>query len=316
MPTLSSDLEAVARIANLDFSALRRVLRSNLQRETKAFLWHVLNYQRLSQDYTFKVKTRYDGWFFGNTNDSIGAMVYYFGTWEPAISEYVARSLRPGDVFIDVGANQGWYTVLASSLIGAAGRIVAIEASSTIFQALQRNCAINRCSSATLVHAGAWSTKGEAPLYPGPNSNMGQTSFCPEQMKHKSAATEVVTVKPLDDLVPEELWRDVRLVKIDVEGGEWEVVQGMGRMLATLREGVEFILEVTPRVVWKRGHQAEEILEPFRRQGFNVYRVPNEYEVDFYLDFIAQGAKKPARYDEPIVERCDLILSRRDCAFL
>jgi len=90
----------------------------------------------------------------------------------------------------------------------------------------------------------------------------------------------------------------------------------MGRMLATLREGVEFILEVTPRVVWKRGHQAEEILEPFRRQGFNVYRVPNEYEVDFYLDFIAQGAKKPARYDEPIVERCDLILSRRDCAFL
>ncbi len=280
MPTLSSDLEAVARIANLDFSALRRVLRSNLQRETKAFLWHVLNYKRLSQDYTFKVKTRYDGWFFGNTNDSIGAMVYYFGTWEPAISEYVARSLRP------------------------------------IFQALQRNCSINRCSSATLVHAGAWSTKGEAPLYPGPNSNMGQTSFCPEQMKHKSPATEVVTVKPLDDLVPEELWRDVRLVKIDVEGGEWEVVQGMGRMLATLREGVEFILEVTPRVVWKRGHQAEEILEPFRRQGFNVYRVPNEYEVDFYLDFIAQGAKKPAKYDEPIVERCDLILSRRDCAFL
>ena len=249
MRTLSSDLKAVARIANLDFSALRRVLRSNLQKETKAFLWHVLNYKRLSQDYAFKVKTRYDGWFFGNTNDSIGAMVYYFGTWEPAISEYVARALGPGDVFIDVGANQGWYTVLASSLIGPTGRIVAIEASSSIFQALQRNCSINRCSSATLVHAGAWSTKGEAPLYPGPNSNMGRTSFCPE-MQHKSAATEVVTVKPLDDLVPEELWRNVRLVKIDVEGGEREVVQGMGRMLATLREGVEFILGLKLHQEW------------------------------------------------------------------
>jgi len=221
----------------LDFSALRRVLRSNLQRETKAFLWHVLNYKRLSQDYTFKVKTRYDGWFFGNTNDSIGAMVYYFGTWEPAISEYVARSLRLGDVFIDVGANQGWYTVLASSLIGAAGRIVAIEASSTIFQALQRNCSINRCSNATLVHAGAWSTKGEAPLYPGPNSNMGQTSFCPEQMKHKSAATEVVTVKPLDDLVPEELWRDVRLVKMTWRVGSGRLCKAWGACLPRCGRG-------------------------------------------------------------------------------
>ena len=63
----------------------------------------------------------------------------FFGVWEPVITKYVADNLREGDVFIDVGADMGYYTILASRCVGASGKVFAVEASGGTYAKLLKN---------------------------------------------------------------------------------------------------------------------------------------------------------------------------------
>src|SRR6188768_1262234 len=53
--------------------------------------------------------------------DQIQSRIYFFGIWEPEISDYIAKNLAAGDCFIDVGANVGYFSLLAASIVGNAG---------------------------------------------------------------------------------------------------------------------------------------------------------------------------------------------------
>ena len=56
--------------------------------------------------------------YVGNTKDLLGLMVNLFGVWEPNLSTFLQRRLEPGDTFVDVGANSGWFTAMGASLVG------------------------------------------------------------------------------------------------------------------------------------------------------------------------------------------------------
>jgi protein-L-isoaspartate O-methyltransferase len=60
-------------------------------------------------------------------------MIFHFGIWEPEISYLTIELLDEGDVYVDVGANIGYDTLLASSLVGSSGKVVSIEAAPAIF---------------------------------------------------------------------------------------------------------------------------------------------------------------------------------------
>lgn len=74
-------------------------------------------------------RTRFGATFAVDTQDLIQRYLYLFGVWEPHMTRWLQRRLKPGDVFVDVGANIGYYSILASRLVGARGKVVAIEAS-------------------------------------------------------------------------------------------------------------------------------------------------------------------------------------------
>src|SRR6266545_4932566 len=62
------------------------------------------------------------------TDDLIQGYIYLFGVWEPNITDWIRRTLLPGDTFVDVGSNIGYYSTLAARLVGSAGSVVAIDA--------------------------------------------------------------------------------------------------------------------------------------------------------------------------------------------
>jgi hypothetical protein len=82
-----------------------------------------------------------------NLKDFIQFHIFHFGVWEPDVSSVVEQNLTPGDVFVDIGANIGYDTLLGSLRVGATGKVVAIEASPRTFALLQRNLEINKTSS-------------------------------------------------------------------------------------------------------------------------------------------------------------------------
>jgi FkbM family methyltransferase len=264
------------------------------------FAWH---------SHDFVASTVFQSKIAGNTGDLIQQCIYYFGLWEPYLTHWIARRLARGDTFIDVGANIGYFALLASRRVGSSGAVVAIEASPRTFRALRENLARNRAGNVRAVNVAASGSPGVLRLFRGPKHNIGETTTLPQPDFELECEVEAAPLSAI--LRPEEV-RKARLVKIDVEGAEWSVVAGMGPLLRSCPPRLEFIVEVHPEYLAQQGRRPQDILEVFREAGFHAYQL----EKDLILFGAPSGraARKASRLREPfsIEEETDLVFSRRD----
>jgi FkbM family methyltransferase len=210
----------------------------------------------------------------------ISRTILYFGFWEPNNSALIGSILKPGDVFVDVGANIGYYTLLGSSLVGAKGRVISIEASPAIFAQLQENSAMNGASNVRLVNHAVSDSVGELPLYGGTRWNRGASSTTVHEFDQEPEAS--VAAAPLDALLSKHEMEHIALIKIDIEGGELPVLR---RLLDTLdKYPSEFMVlaELAPQVSQDR---LRVVFDRFLAAGFRAFAVENEYDADWYLNW-------------------------------
>jgi FkbM family methyltransferase len=171
----------------------------------------------------------------------------YFGgvAWEPQTTACVTRRLGKGGVFVDVGANHGYFTVLAAALVGSAGRVVAFEPNPIVIDQLRTHVRLNDFTArvTTVQAALADAPHDDAPLFvstePG-NSGLSSLVAAPSYVKNgwlSPDRTVPVRVDTFDRWFQSSGLRRVDLVKIDVEGAEDRVVAGMAATLASGRIG-------------------------------------------------------------------------------
>jgi len=245
-----------------------------------------------------------------DTSDFIQRFLYLFRVWEPSLTAFISRRLDEGDAFLDVGANLGYYTLLASSRVGPRGAVVAVEASPEIFALLEANLARNDVSNVRPLNVAAGAEEGVLPLFSGPDDNLAETTTLPE-----SGFEPVCDVRssPLDDVLrPDEAAR-LRLVKMDVEGAEYDALRGMQRLLEGGRRDLELIVEVNRWPSGKPGSRAEDIIGFLARFGFHAYCVKNDYE---YESYAARSVEPPKRLAGPPTGLADVVFSRCDAAAL
>lgn len=173
----------------------------------------------------------------------------YFGgaVYEPATTDVFVRTLEPGHVFVDIGANHGYFTVLAASLVGPTGRVAAFEPNPRVFDQLETHVRMNHFEDRVSLESCALADRPEdrARLYVSQvASNSGLSSLSPnaaalEQRDLTESATVAVTVNTFDRWLETTTLLEQRdaidLVKIDVEGAEARVIAGMARSLAAGR---------------------------------------------------------------------------------
>jgi FkbM family methyltransferase len=148
---------------------------------------------------------------------------YAFGTSEPAVQAFLAEWLRPGDVFYDVGANVGFFTLLAARLVEPEGRVYAFEPVPANVSALKENVSLNALSNVQIVEAAVAEETGTALL-----AVQGSlTSRLASDSEPLAADAIRVAVVSLDDAVQRRGFRSPRVVKIDAEGSELAVLRGM-----------------------------------------------------------------------------------------
>lgn len=245
--------------------------------------------------------------------DLIATYLYLFGTWEPDLAAFVRRRLRPGDTFVDVGANIGCITALASRLVGPRGTVVAIEPSPPIIAALQETVARNDLLNVRIVAAAVSDRDHELPLFAGPSSNIGKTTT----VAHGGSLREQGRVRaaPLGSLVTREQLATARLIKIDVEGAEDRALAGMVASVDALASDAELLVELSPQWWSGQGLRPIDVLRPFLDRGFHVYRLPNDYRAWRYLwprDVEAPRRLRDLAVLNRRVARLDLVLSRSD----
>lgn len=247
--------------------------------------------------------------------DLIQMYLHVFGVWEPDLTAYLERALAPGDAMIDVGANVGYFSLVALRRVGADGCVASIEASPRIVRQLETTMTLNGApANVRIVPRAASDAAGTLSIYAGPAHNLGLTTSV--ATRGMTAEAEVPT-DTLDALLTDDEIARARIVKIDVEGGEPAVIAGMAGFLARSRDDVEILLEVSPEWWAERDRRPDEVLRPLLDAGFHAYELPNSYWPWRYL--WPRDVRPPVRVTRPLtarVKRLDLVLSRRDVANL
>ncbi len=151
---------------------------------------------------------------------------YLLGTAERPVQEALARYIKPGTVFYDIGANLGFFTVIGAKLVGPAGRVYAFEPVAENAETLRRNIALNHFDHVTVFEKAVSCSSGVGELLLVPDAG-GATLSSTGTVPSEITGTTSVDLVSLDDLVASQMVPPPAVVKIDVEGAEWEVLQGM-----------------------------------------------------------------------------------------
>jgi FkbM family methyltransferase len=265
-------------------------------RAGKQALWERVVWPRLAWEWhEFTARTRFGARISGRTDEFLEQYLYYFGIWEPDISRAVAERLRPGDAFIDVGANIGYYALLASKLVGPSGQVVAIERSPDLFAALTAHLRLNGAVNVRGVQVAASDQPGSFSLVRGPSEFRGLT-----RVAAPGTTVESVDAQPLSALVSQEEFARVRLVKIDVEGAETAVVDGLIPLLASARPDLELLVEL-------HGRSGEGVVRTLRARGFEALRLENDYTARACIERHAPRVLEPVA--EPIDYECNVLFT-------
>jgi FkbM family methyltransferase len=216
--------------------------------------------------------------FRANTADYLPSVVRVFGRWEPALTTFLCNRLSPGRVFVDVGANVGWFELWAAPLVGPQGTVVAIEPSPAIFDQLKGQVSRNGLSNVRLVDEAVGAADGWVRIVDGPAWNSGQTATAVDVERPGT-----VVSRPLHEILTADEIRRCRIVKIDVEGGEFAVVRGIGPVLDELSADAEIVVEVNAARA-DSSKDAAELWATFTERGYHAYALPNDYTAGFLRD--------------------------------
>jgi FkbM family methyltransferase len=262
--------------------------------------------------------------FFGaslqvDARDDCGRFIYYFGLWEPPLTAWIQSHLKSGDCFVDVGANIGYFSVLASPLVGSTGRVVSIEAIPKTFSVLNRNLLANRLNNTRSLNIAVWDKEEVLTFFVPSDIISGVSTVMPERVKKRETLAQedvlsvpcCVSAAPLSALLSKDEIKAARIIKIDVEGAEEQVTLGLGSILQSGRSDLEVVMEVSTRAF-------DNIISFFRHHGFFPYHMPNDYSIVSYLAGRPPAQVKLLRLQAPPKGAfdVDVIFSKIDASFL
>jgi len=200
-----------------------------------------------------------------------------FGLGEPFETEILRKEIKSGDVVLDLGANIGFYTLIAAKLVGKKGRVFAFEPEPDNFARLEMNVRLNSYENVVLVQKAVSSRTGKCTLY---LSDRDRATHRIYDISDGRRFIEVESTR-LDDYFHNQR---VDFIKMDIEGAEWAALQGMSLLLEKNKR-VKILTEFLPSGLKGFGIDPQGYLQCLIKRGFKLYNI-NEREETMQLSTI------------------------------
>jgi len=198
-----------------------------------------------------------------------GATLFYAvrEDYEPELA-FLNRFLKPGEVFVDAGANCGVYTIAAASVVGDRGLVLAFEPGPEVFATLRRSVEINGYRHVRLFDVGLSNTAGTAALYTHPH---GASSCSLGRPPGSSGESLSIRLQKLDDVLEAEGVSAVHCIKMDVEGAEELILLGATRLFERCKPRV--IFEINPPAIAALGLRPDGVWRFLEARGYRFVTV-------------------------------------------
>jgi len=200
-----------------------------------------------------------------------------FKTHEPLTTKLTTKELRNGMVCVDIGSNIGYYALLESKIVGKNGKVFCIEPSPKNFNYLNNNLKLQNSSNTETFEMAIGNQDGTTKLTVGNKSNHAKVISEDETIPNDLDVISV-PIKKLDTFVQEQNISKIDFVRMDVEGFELNVIEGMKYVLRKLRP----MIQIEVHKMFLGTEYTKKLLESLKDEGYDIkYYVPKDMEYPF-----------------------------------
>jgi FkbM family methyltransferase len=208
--------------------------------------------------------------------------------YEPEMTSVIAEILKPGDTFVDMGSNEGYFSIYGAFLCGPSGKVYAIEPQSRLWNVIIKNQVLNDQTNIQLLPYGIGSAKTELTMNLYPELNTGASTFSSDynfqirfkflrSFMYKKEKIKIITMNTLKSTLPSK----IKLLKVDIEGFELEAIKGSTDLLAS--QTFENLLIEIHTGALKGMNQSEEELNDFiAKYGYKFRKIASNLNL-YYL---------------------------------
>ncbi len=222
-------------------------------------------------DNTMLVQTLYGVKFVIDPLDTVMAPnLIVYRQWESDLSGFFWNSLTPDDVFVDVGANFGYFTCLCAEKIGRSGRgrVFSFEPNPACLRLLDKNLVINWSMSPVQVFRGAAGVQRTVVKLSVPRGHAANASL---SIPARDADLIDVQMIRIDAFVPEDVV--ATFMKVDVEGHEYGALKGAAALIAR-SPNIKIVMEWSPEQIREAGYRIDQMLDLFEELKLTCHRLP------------------------------------------
>jgi FkbM family methyltransferase len=217
-----------------------------------------------------------------DTSEYIQSHLYLFNSFEPSTIKCIGKLVKPDDIIIDIGANIGYLSLNFAAHLDSSGIVYSFEPERKNYNSLIENISLNKGLNIKPIKKALSNFDGKIKLYISKDNNQGSHSTIYNDQILSENYEEIEALK-LDDFIKNERLLKIDFVKIDVEGAEVEVLEGMSSTMQNFKPII--LIEMNNTIQNLRGVSTREIKEKlFNEFGYASYNILDNGRLQ-YSDF-------------------------------
>ena len=230
---------------------------------------------------TLRIKADLEDWIQQN--------IFFTGVYDSKSVNFIKKTLSEGDIFIDIGANIGCFTLVGSHKVGRRGSVIAFEPVDLASNKLEQNILLNNLDNVTIVKKAVYDRNTHIKLHLAQQENLGMSSI----QRHDSESGEIISVEAisLDEYLRKENINEIKIIKIDIEGAELPALKGMDNILSRLKPIL--MVEVSPDVT-KSSIERLRVFDLLYQKNYERFVIqndgklihPNDQELNNHSNFV------------------------------